>query len=119
MREAEELKERGGSGLFRRANNESTGSQRLLRVASEGAVRDKRLWTEIATLTGMSNSTSLVGTPDQVVDALLDYYDLGITKFLFRGFEPLEDAVDYGRNLIPRLRAAVAARGVPAVSAAG
>ena len=53
-----------------------------------------------------------MGTPDQVVDALLDYYDLGITKFLFRGFDPLEDAVDYGRNLIPPLRAAVAARSV-------
>jgi alkanesulfonate monooxygenase len=46
----------------------------------------------------------------QVVDALLDYYDVGIDKFLFRGFDPLEDAVDYGRNLLPALREAVAKR---------
>jgi alkanesulfonate monooxygenase len=45
-----------------------------------------------------------------LVDALLDYYDLGVTKFLFRGFDPLEDAIDYGRNLLPLFREAVASR---------
>jgi len=111
LEEAKALKEQGKPGFFRRAKNESTGSQRLLETARGGSVRDKRLWTEIAQLTGaQGNSTSLVGTPEQVVDALLDYYDLGITKFLFRGFDPLEDAVDYGRNLLGPFRAAVAAR---------
>lgn len=39
---------------------------------------DKRLWTGIAQLVGGGhNSTALVGTPEQVADALLDYYDLG------------------------------------------
>jgi alkanesulfonate monooxygenase len=51
-----------------------------------------------------------VGTPEQVADALLDYYDLGVTTFLIRGFDPLEDAIDYGRELIPRTRALVAQR---------
>jgi alkanesulfonate monooxygenase len=55
-----------------------------------------------------SNSTALVGTPEQVADALLDYYDLGVTTFLIRGFDPLEDAIDYGRELIPRTRELVA-----------
>jgi alkanesulfonate monooxygenase len=72
---------------------------------------DKRLWTAIAQETGgRSNSTALVGTPEQVADALLDYYDLGITTFLIRGFDPLEDVVDYGRTLIPRVRELVAQR---------
>jgi alkanesulfonate monooxygenase len=111
LEEAKALKEQDKPGFFRRAKSESTGSQRLLETARGGSVRDKRLWTEIAQLTGaQGNSTSLVGTPEQVVDALLDYYDLGITKFLFRGFDPLEDAIDYGRNLLGPFRAAVAAR---------
>lgn len=115
LEQAKALKDRGNVSVFRRAKNESTGSQRLRDTASGGAVRDKRLWTEIAELTGaQGNSTSLVGTPEQVVDALLDYYDLGISKFLFRGFDPLEDAVDYGRNLIPLLRETVAARNAAA-----
>jgi alkanesulfonate monooxygenase len=39
------------------------------------------------------NLTKLVGTPEQVADALLDYCDLGIDHFLIRGVELLEDAI--------------------------
>jgi len=114
LAEAKAIRDNGSVSLFRRAKSESTGSARLRSTAAGGAVRDKRLWTEIAELTGaQGNSTSLVGTPEQVVDALLDYYDLGITKFLFRGFDPLEDATDYGRNLLPLFRARVAERRQP------
>ncbi len=45
------------------------------------------------------------GTPDQVADALLDYHELGVTTFLIRGFDPLEDAIDYGARLIPSFKA--------------
>lgn len=90
---------------------ENTGSVRLLETAAQGKVVDKRLWTEIAALTGAGgNSTALVGTPDQVAEALLDYYDLGIDTLLIRGFNPLQDARDYARELIPLVRAEVAAR---------
>jgi len=34
------------------------------------------------------------------------YYEMGVTGFLFRGFDLLEDAREAGRELIPRLRAA-------------
>jgi alkanesulfonate monooxygenase len=89
----------------------NVGSQRLLEAASQGRVVDKRLWTEVAALTGArGNTTALVGTPDQVTDSLLDYWDAGISTFLIRGFDPLDDAVEYGRSLLPRVRAAVAAR---------
>jgi alkanesulfonate monooxygenase len=98
------------SSPYRGVQKTSEGSARLRDAAARGKVHDKRLWTEIAGLTGaQGNSTSLVGTPDQVVDSLLDYHAIGIGKFLFRGFDPLEDAIDYGRNLLPALRAAVAA----------
>jgi len=97
---------------FRRGdlpNNE--GARRLLSIADQGHRHDTRLWTAIAGLTGAKgNSTSLVGTPDQVADALLDYYDLGITTFLIRGFDPLPDSIAYGRDLLPRVRRLVAER---------
>ena len=51
-----------------------------------------------------------------MADALLDYYDLGVTTFLMRGFDPLDDAIQYGRELIPLVREAVKNR--PARSAA-
>jgi len=89
----------------------NAGSQRLLAAAAQGARLDKRLWTGVAALTGaQGNSTGLVGTPEQVADALLDYYDLGVSTFLIRGFDPLDDAVAYGRDLIPLVRDLVAQR---------
>ncbi len=94
------------------------GSRRLLAAAAQGSRLDKRLWTGIAALTGaQGNSTGLVGTPDQVAEAMLDYYDLGITTFLIRGFDPLVDAIQYGRELLPRVRALVSSRR-PAILAA-
>ena len=45
-----------------------------------------------------------------MADALLDYHDLGVSTFLIRGFDPLEDATDYGRALIPLTRELVAQR---------
>jgi alkanesulfonate monooxygenase len=87
------------------------GARRLLAAAAQGDRLDKRLYTAIAAATGaQGNSTALVGTPDQVADALLDYYDLGVTTFLIRGFEPLEDAVQYGRELIPAFKQLLAQR---------
>jgi alkanesulfonate monooxygenase len=86
------------------------GSRRLLAAAAQGSRLDKRLWTAMAALSGArGNSTSLVGTPDQVAEAMLDYYRLGVSTFLIRGFDPLLDAYLYGRDLIPRVRALVEA----------
>lgn len=90
---------------------QSRGSQRLLEYAAQGDVHDERLWMPIAAATGAAGNTSaLVGTPDQVAEALLAYYDLGVTTILIRGFEPLPDAREYGRELIPAVKAEVAKR---------
>lgn len=101
---------RAKAGLGPR-NPVNEGSRRLLAAAEQGERLDKRLWLGAAKLTGAAgNSTALVGTPDQVADALLDYWDLGVTTFLIRGFDPLEDAIAYGRDLLPRTKALIAAR---------
>jgi alkanesulfonate monooxygenase len=97
---------------------QNAGSQRLLEAAAQGKVLDKRLWTELAALTGaQGNSTSLVGTPEQVTESLMDYWDLGVSTFLIRGFDPLEDAIEYGRDLIPLVREAVGRRQALSVAA--
>jgi alkanesulfonate monooxygenase len=97
----------------------NAGSQRLLDAAKLGSRLDKRLWTGLAAVTGAAgNSTGLVGTPEQVSEALLDYYDLGVSTFLIRGFDPLNDAIAYGRDLIPLTRKRVAERNVPSIIAA-
>ena len=98
----------------------NAGSQRLLETTKAGYRADKRLWTGLAAVAGaQGNSTGLVGTPEQVADALLDYYDLGIDHFLIRGFEPLADAIDYGARLLPLVHELVAARDAEPKRAAG
>ncbi len=90
---------------------QSEGAWRLLRFAAEGNVHDERLWMPIAAASGASGSTTcLVGTPRQVADSLLAYYDLGCSAFIIRGFDPLADAADYGRELIPLIREGVVQR---------
>lgn len=85
------------------------GSRRLLETASS-LRQDERLWTGVAQLTGAAgNSTGLVGTPEQVADAMLEYYRLGVDHFLIRGFDPLGDAEIYGRDLLPVVREKIAA----------
>ena len=82
---------------------------RLLSFAAAGDVHDERLWMPIAAATGaVGNTSCLVGTAEQVARALLEYYRLGVHSFLMRGFDPLPDAIEFGRELIPRLKAGAA-----------
>ncbi|MGY4801388.1 LLM class flavin-dependent oxidoreductase [Teichococcus aerofrigidensis] len=90
---------------------QNAGSQRLLAAAALGDRPEGRLYTAIARETGArGNTTALVGTPEQVAEAFLEYHALGVTTFLIRGFDPLEDAVEYGRSLLPATRRLVAER---------
>lgn len=101
------LAARGGVPAAQRQN---IGSQRLLQAAATAEVHDTCLWTALTVATGaQGNSTALVGTPETVAKALLEYYKLGATSLLIRGYDPRPDAVQYGDELIPRLRELVAA----------
>lgn len=100
------MRARGGVAPPRPDN---VGSQRLLAAAAEGEVHDGCLWTKLAVATGArGNSTALVGTPDTVAEAMVEYYKLGATSLLIRGYDPRPDAEQYGAELIPRVRDLVA-----------
>ncbi len=100
-----------GVGPNRPARLQSVGSRRLLDFAAQGEVHDQRLWMPIAATTGAAGSTTaLVGTAEQVAESLLAYYDAGCETILIRGFDPLQDTVDYGKKLIPILREEAARR---------
>jgi len=89
----------------------SVGRKRLIEMSADKDVYDERLWMKVANLTGAAgNSTALVGTSEQVAEAMLRYYDLGITTLLLKGFDPLADAIDFGKRLIPLLREGAAMR---------
>ena len=88
---------------------DNVGSRRLLAAAAAAEVHDSCLWMKLAEATGgRGNSTALVGTPETVAKAMVAYYKLGATSLLIRGYEPLADAEQYGRELIPLVRRLVA-----------
>ena len=99
---------RGGAPPPTRQN---VGSQRLLQAAAEAEVHDTCLWTPLAIATGaQGNSTALVGTPETVAAALMDYYDLGVRILSARGYDLVADARQFGEEVIPLVRQEVARR---------
>lgn len=102
---------------------ENAGSQRLLAVAEKGELHDRCLWTPTTqAVGGGGNSTALVGSPETVAAAILDYVEIGVDTVLIRGYDPLQDAIDYGRDLLPLVRQELAHRAAtraPAAAVAG
>jgi len=102
----------GMTGKLGWARQEGAGApvdnagRRQFAFAQEKDVHDERLWMGITRATGaLGNTSCLVGTPEQVADAILGYYRLGISSFLMRGFDPVADTAGLGRELIPRIKA--------------
>jgi alkanesulfonate monooxygenase len=97
---------------------ENAGSQRLLAIAEQGDRFDRALWTKPAAVSGgRGNSNALVGTPDTVAEALLDYVDLGVDILSARGYDFVNDTIDFGRYVIPIVRSEVAHRDAAAAKA--
>ncbi len=95
-----------------------SGVERQLLLADGGDVADKCLWTG-AMKASLNFATPmippvLVGTPEQVVDAIGDYYDMGISGFLITGFDAIRDIPVFGREVIPLMRRMAATRAVSA-----
>ncbi|TVY85275.1 Alkanesulfonate monooxygenase [Lachnellula suecica] len=108
------LKETKGGGIVRIGTGDSktapapqnVGSQRLLEIAGRGEVQDRALWYPTVTATNARGaSTALVGSYKTVSDSILDYVDLGCELISIRGYDNLNDAIDYGRYILPRVRA--------------
>jgi alkanesulfonate monooxygenase len=95
----------GGKQIGRDKGADDPGTLSLKRMAAMGARLDERLWTGITGATeGRLHATALVGTPDQVVDALERYQAIGVDRFLLNGFYTIEDVRLFGEALVPALR---------------
>ncbi|KAF5007079.1 hypothetical protein FDECE_6583 [Fusarium decemcellulare] len=90
---------------------QNVGSQRLLEIAKRGEVQDRALWYPTVTATNARGaSTALVGSYQTIVDSILDYVDLGAELISIRGYDNLNDAIDYGRYILPKVRAVLKER---------
>ncbi|KAK4502711.1 hypothetical protein PRZ48_006137 [Zasmidium cellare] len=91
---------------------QNVGSQRLLDIAKKGEVQDRALWYPTVTATNARGaSTALVGSYQTVADSIVDYVKLGCELISIRGYDNLNDAIDYGRYVLPRVRGALKGEG--------
>jgi alkanesulfonate monooxygenase len=90
---------------------QNKGSQRALAFAERSELYDRALWTKTAAVTNAAGaSTALMGSPETVAAAILDYIDQGASLVSIRGYDTLADAVDYSRHIIPLVRQELAHR---------
>ena len=66
------------------------------------------LWNGLSTVR-VNCGTAIVGTPQQVADELFTYWQLGIDEFILSGFPHVEECVRVRRDVLPRVRARIAA----------
>jgi alkanesulfonate monooxygenase len=96
---------------FRPDAPQNVGSQRALAFASQSELYDRALWTKTAAVTNAGGaSTALVGSPETVAAAILDYIDRGASLVSIRGYDTLADLRDYGRHLLPLIKQELAHR---------
>jgi alkanesulfonate monooxygenase len=97
----------GGAGLSRSDGHagHAVGQQRLLDLARDGDVLDTCLYTAPGKAGGSAAATTwLVGSHDEVADALRKYAGLGVTHFILSDTPYLQEVARVGDHLLSRLR---------------
>jgi alkanesulfonate monooxygenase len=68
------------------------------------------LWTGAVPYLG-APAIALVGSPDDLTAAILEYQSVGVSQFLFMGWPDLETMTYFGREVLPLVRARQARQG--------
>jgi alkanesulfonate monooxygenase len=81
----------------------ATGRGPRQETAGDSAWVTRHLWTGAVPQLG-APAVALVGSPDDLVEAIFEYRDAGVTEFLFTGFPDLEQIRFFGAEILPRVR---------------
>ncbi|HEY7547022.1 MAG TPA: alkanesulfonate monooxygenase, partial [Blastocatellia bacterium] len=61
------------------------------------------LWTGAVRYYG-SPAIALVGTPEEIASAIIEYKKTGITQFIFSGWPKLDEMIYFGKEVLPLIR---------------
>lgn len=101
-----EMAKTSGAGWQDHRSPAAVGQRRLLDLAERGDVVDSNLYTAPARFGGGgAGATWLVGSADEVAQALRKYRDLGVTHFVLSDTPYLDEIKRQGKQLLPLLRA--------------
>jgi alkanesulfonate monooxygenase len=93
--------EAGMSSRTRDKRDDST----MYRNSAEqkGAFIGRSLWTGLVSLCGPV-WTTLLGTPREIADRLLEYKRVGVTQFIMSGWPEIDEVIRFGREVLPLVR---------------
>lgn len=103
---AENAGERGKAAVaeWREKTLESVGFNEIYRLAEDrSSWLRPYLWTGLVPYMGPM-SISMIGDPDEIIDAIFTYRRAGITQFMFQARPDLPTLEFFGTNILPRIR---------------
>jgi alkanesulfonate monooxygenase len=71
--------------------------------SSENGWLTQSLWAGLHPHYG-SEQTALVGTPEDIACALLEYETIGVTQFIMSGWPAIDELTNFGRHVLPLVR---------------
>lgn len=109
---AESLLPDSDLGQYERSVAVKNDSQ-MYREASEVGKDDQSRWISPLLWKGFVPYygpvwTTLLGSFDEVAGALLDYKRIGVSQFIMSGWPELDEVMNFGREVVPRVRRAEA-----------
>lgn len=96
-----ELRERSKESAF--IQRSDSVSMRAMHELAETEWLTPCLWTGAIRTHGAA-AAALVGSPEEVAGALIEYVQAGVTQFILSGWPKLEEMVFFGREVIPLVR---------------
>jgi alkanesulfonate monooxygenase len=93
--------EAGLSGSNRDPRDDSTMYRNSAQV--KDAFVGRSLWTGLVSLCGPV-WTTLLGTPREIADLLLEYKRIGVSQFIMSGWPEVDEVTRFGREVLPLVR---------------
>ncbi len=95
--------EREERGILSRSDSKTLKD--ALAAADNVGWLNRNLWAGLVPYYG-SSAMTLVGTPQDLAAAFLEYKRIGVTQFIIAGWPKLDEMMIFGRDVLPLVRAA-------------
>lgn len=100
----------GGENRTRKLDGQTAFIQKTDSISFKAAYRrgdnewlTPTLWTGAVRVQGPT-AISLVGSPAEIADAIMEYKDIGISQFILSGWPKLAEMTYFGQEVLPRIR---------------
>jgi len=85
------------------AGSDSQTLQQALAAADEVGWLNRNLWAGLVPYYG-SSAITLVGAPQELAEAFLEYKRIGVSQFIISGWPKLDEMEIFGREVLPLVR---------------